>query len=342
MVNIFNCGLVGEDEDDIKRVMLVLEGHAITGGAGCLQQCEGAILHAFHRTVGQVAPRIVGSVLRPLEAFFVTCPRDIARSLLASGLLATLLRPLCAAVPALSDAMEGDKEADISRIYYLSVIARLAVVGASAMVSSALVGVLASVPGSAQAVLHARQDQGGQGNQSGQGGQGGGQGGGIDPGVVVYRQILSQMIDLFDVVEYSSAGGWRRKLWALALVLSVGGEAGCLPVDRFPEVVNIVDQVLCEEEESGGGGGGGGGGGEECNEDDADEADEEEDKGPLVDYYKSLIDQDVVSTASLRDLLGEKMRLVQGAIGEGVFMQGLLTSLGETVVQRVVGRFATA
>jgi hypothetical protein len=126
---IFDCGLVGEDEEDVKQILLVLEAHAIAGGAGCLHHCEAALLHAFSRTLCQVAPRVVGTVVRPLEAFFITCPREISLCLARSGLLGTLLRPLCAALPALGAAMEADKEADIARIYYLSVVARMVVLG---------------------------------------------------------------------------------------------------------------------------------------------------------------------------------------------------------------------
>ena len=167
--------------------------------------------------------------------------------------------------------------------------------------------------------------------------------------MIVYRSILGQMIDMFDSVEYSSAGGWRRKLWALALVSSFQADAAAsLSLERFPEVVNIVDQVLCEEEEDrktgAGGSGSSGSGSEDCIDEDADDSgvDSDLDSGPLATHYLALIQQDVVCTTSIGALLGEKMRLVQGMVGEGAFVQGLTAHLGEVVVQRVVGRFGSA
>lgn len=144
LMTIFDGGLVGEDEDDLKQVqrnttqhitvellihplyqctllmhvmhvpfphrspaclpfihhlfvplrqvMLVIEGHAIAGGVHCLQRCEPAIIHAFQRTFCQVNARAVASVLRPAEAFLVTCPMEMTQCLARSGLLCTLLR----------------------------------------------------------------------------------------------------------------------------------------------------------------------------------------------------------------------------------------------------------
>ena len=71
---------------------MVIEGHAIAGGVHCLQRCESALIHAFQRTFCQVNARAVVSVLRPVEAFLVTCPMEMTQCLARSGLLCTLLR----------------------------------------------------------------------------------------------------------------------------------------------------------------------------------------------------------------------------------------------------------
>ena len=54
--SVFECGLVGEEDDDLKLVMLVVEGHAVAGGGGCLQRCAPAVTLAMQRTLCQVAP----------------------------------------------------------------------------------------------------------------------------------------------------------------------------------------------------------------------------------------------------------------------------------------------
>ena len=48
-----------KEDDDLKLVMLVVEGHAVAGGAGCLQRCAPAVTLAMQRTLCQVAPRLV-------------------------------------------------------------------------------------------------------------------------------------------------------------------------------------------------------------------------------------------------------------------------------------------
>ena len=195
---------------------MVIEGHAIAGGARCLQRCEQAIIHAFRRTFCQVTARAVGSVLRPVEAFFVTCPAEMTQCLSRSGLLCTLLRPCLAAAPALALVFPADKEQDVALVSYLSVVARLVVLGASAVLTEAIGSILTSLATGAA---------GGGLGQQGQEGQGGQQAmealmrsvppevrsttSAVDQQAIVmwmFRTLLRLLIDHFDAVGSSPAG----------------------------------------------------------------------------------------------------------------------------------------
>ena len=48
----------------------------------------------------------------------------------------------------------------------------------------------------------------------------------------------------------------------------------------------------------------------------------------LTPYHQQLLGKDVVMTTSVRQVLGEKTRAVQGVVGEGALIQGLSSLLG--------------
>jgi hypothetical protein len=218
--SIFEHGLLGEEEEDLQELMLVLEANAIAGGSICLHSCAQAMYMALSRTLGQVGARSVPFVVRPIEALLLACPQDATAFLLQSGLLLDLLKPCCASMPEYSSQLEDMQEADIAIVSYLSVLARIALVTPAA--ASEAANALAVHP---DLVSHL---------------------GGATGGVLL-RGLIRLMIDKFDCVGYCTGGSYRRRLWALSL-LSLYPTQDSVVLDWFPEVVSAADSILCEEE----------------------------------------------------------------------------------------------
>jgi hypothetical protein len=216
---LFECGLVGQEEDALEEIMMVIESYAIAGRALCLSSCANSIQTAFSRTIGQVAAKAVPYVIRPLEAFFLSCPQETALFLIQSGLILSILYPCLASVPAVKEmkVLEAHEEADVAVVSYLSIVARLALYdpqfltqAIQAIITSPVLGPVFNLSSNdSNEAIAVREN--------------------------ILQMLIRLMIDKFDSVAYSSSGAWRRKLWALAL-LSLCTHASTVILEWFPEV----------------------------------------------------------------------------------------------------------
>jgi hypothetical protein len=145
--------------------------------------------HHYYRH-HQVAARAVPYVLRPLEAFFLSCPQDTAHFLIQSGLILPILYPCLAAVAAVKEmkVLEAYEEADVAVVSYLSVVARLALYGpqfltqaVQAIISSPVLGPTFNLNSKDSNEAVAVQEN-------------------------ILQMLIRLMIDKFDSVAYSSSG----------------------------------------------------------------------------------------------------------------------------------------
>jgi hypothetical protein len=317
----------------------------------------------FERTIGQVAPRAVQYVTRPAEVLLLKYPQETSSFLLNTGHIITMLLPCCAAAAKampdrqLFEALSSHEEAEIAVLYYLSVFARVLLCCPQAV--REIINVLLLKP-----ELSGANFQGFDGSVGASG----------DKGMIILRMLLRLMLDTFDSVSLSSGGSWRRRLWALALISLYPNDIGdnnnsnrdstrkdisdtvdsvslvlrdVMPVDWFPEVVNIVDDVLCEEERENGNSGNLEHDEAHCiaSDDDVDDTycgdDEDEDgdgRWGVVKLYNDMLRRDIVSRAPLQRILKDKMHGIVSHIGDVAFNQGMMSSLGPTIMERISAR----
>ena len=219
---IFSTGNSEISGDTLRDLMLVCESYAILGGAHCLTSNAAVLLVTFQKLLCQVAPRSVQYVLRPLEAFFLTCPLEMSQFLSQGTLLLAPLQAIASVTDKYAVVFEESKEADVAIVGYLSLIARVMLVDPSVLVAS--VGDLLS-----KLSIDVRQQFD------------------IDD-VSFLRSVFVLMTVKFDICIYSGgcSGVWRQKLWVLALLALYPGNPAYL--ELFPVVFKYAKEVEKELE----------------------------------------------------------------------------------------------
>jgi hypothetical protein len=214
-------GSAGDLEvESLKELLMIVEAHAIVGQLVCLQRCQDTLRLMYDKLFGQVAARVVPYLLRPLEAFALSCPLETSIFALQGGLLHRIVRSSCAYIPGLEDSMKSLLEPEIALVTYLSFAARIMLTDWNILTTAAsnVMNELV-LQGAAPAGL------------------------GSD---LLLRSIAKLMIDMFDLVGGCAAGMWRRKMWCLAL-LSIYPSNDSTVLSWFEELLNMVDSVVCEE-----------------------------------------------------------------------------------------------
>lgn len=216
-------GSAGDLEvESLKELLMIVEAHAIVGQATTLQRCQDSLCLMYNKLFGQVAPRAVPYLLRPLEAFALSCPVETCTFALQGGIVHKILRACCAYIPGLEESMKAFLEPEIALVTYLCFVARIMLTDWNRLRVAAL-DVMNEL--SAQGVAQ--------------------NGAGVD---LLLRSIAKLLIDMFDFVGGCAAGMWRRKMVCLAL-LGIYPSNDSVVMSWFEEILNMVDSVICEEED---------------------------------------------------------------------------------------------
>ncbi len=222
-----------QDFDFLRPAMFIVEAYVLTGGADFVHAHGAALAALFARVAGNVKPKAAQYVAKALEAVLRKVPRDGAQLLLSAGVLSTLV-----SAGLKSAAGARDAEPDFAVVLHLTVLARVLLTAPD--IFGALGVAFAAAQQPAASPLAAR---------------------------ALLIQLVDLWLDKFDAVGYSSAGPWRRKLWALSLVSLLGSGAvemsnasarlmGAAPhphpddelLSRLDQILNVCIDVLSELE----------------------------------------------------------------------------------------------
>jgi hypothetical protein len=297
---LFSADITDLSAETLHNLMLVCEAYAIICGAHCLTHNADILQLTFRKLLCQVAPKSVQFVLRPIEAFFLACPKETAQFLLQSGLILAPLRACAASTKTFSDIFSELKEQDIATIGYLSLAARLLLVDPGVLYTATHM-ITSDLP--MEFCKHHAVN-----------------------GESLLRCIVQLLVEKFDVCGYGSGccGVWRQKPRILALLIlypqnasyfewfpAVYGYAKDLEaVVSFDKKVERIVQSMFS-----------------ANEDDFDdrgasfdyesdaESDEEQKQNiakragfPLLHSFMGLLCQDTVYSYSVASLSSEKSR----------------------------------
>lgn len=213
-------GLLGDlDDDGVKDVCMVIEAYALVGSSECLRSCSELLKLLYHRLLGQVQPRIVPYLLRPIDAFLLSCPGEAMSFLYQSGVLSRMLQGCCAHIPGLNVVMQDFMEPEVALVGYLSVLARVILLDNMAFLQlcSTLLQDISRISGG---MVNGTAEE-------------------LVSGVVVL------MLEQSDHVSCLAGGQWRRKLWVLSLASLVSMQNSTL-LSHFPELLMFADGVICE------------------------------------------------------------------------------------------------
>lgn len=334
--NIFDCDLLSSDVEDIKEVMLMVEGYILAGGRQFLVTNASVLQYVYSKVLGQVSPRAVPYVTRTIEALVLACPEEACLFLIQSGALLSLLRACAAAVPQLSQVLQDFGEADVAVVSYLSIVSRLCLISTATLQTA--------VTQLAEHCGRLDPDNG--------------------PGSIwqdplgLLTCLLRLLIDKFDSVGYCSAGTWRRRMWSIAL-LSLYPTDNAVFLDWLAEVVNvaadviseesvsegqsrasrIVDSMLCADEDM-----------VVWSNDDDDDDDEgledgdrpagaaepvEEYKEPIAYALRRILAIDIVANTSVRALAREKVLVMRSLLTAEQFMHMAATA-GESTISAII------
>jgi hypothetical protein len=215
-------GLSDGEITHLCNIMRVCESYAIIGGKDCLMKHATIFHQVFTKLIGEVAPKAVSFVMRPFEAFFLTCAPEIIMFLEQSELLVAILKPCLAAMtnlPLLVHHLEKKKEMELAMIPHLTLIARIILVNPSSIMTG-ITSILQEIDFTEMKAN------------------------GIDENIVV-KELVGMMLDKFDQVGYSEAGMWRRRLWCLALLSLYPSQVAVY--DGFSQVFHIASLVIAEQ-----------------------------------------------------------------------------------------------
>eukprot|EP00904_Undaria_pinnatifida_P002018 jgi/Undpi1/11817/HiC_scaffold_4.g01516.m1 len=215
--------MLRSDLDYLKQAMLIVEAYVVVGGTVFLQEHGPLVCSCFCRVVGQVKPQGAAFVSRALESLLRKFPAESSRMLADGGVIREVVGA-CAA----GGGEGSSREPDIVIVQHLTILCRV-LLGAP----EAFFGVLDQVAASSAAAAR----EAGNGKTDG-------------PDKLL-ADLVGQMTTLFDSAGYSSAGIWRRRLWAMAL-LKLLPSANEDVVSSLDQIVNICVDVLTEEVEDGG------------------------------------------------------------------------------------------
>jgi hypothetical protein len=191
---LFTADITDLSAEALHNLMLIIEAYAIICGAHCLTYNADILQLTFQKLLCQVAPKSVQFVLRPIEAFFLACPRETAQFLLQSGILLAPLRACAASTKTYTEIFGDLKEQDVANIGYLSLVARLLLVDPGVLYTTAHL-ITSQLP-TEFCQRHAVN------------------------GENFFRCLVQLLVEKFDVCGYGSGccGVWRQKLWILALL----------------------------------------------------------------------------------------------------------------------------
>jgi len=313
------CRQVSElSADELRELMLICEAYAVLGGLQCLLGCAESLHGTFQKVLCEVSPRSVVYVVRPLEAFFLTCPAETALFVTRYGLLTAPVRACAASTTDWGVMFEQHKEADVAVIMYVSLLARVLLVDPRIIVD-VCEAVSSQLP---EEVLRSTRIT----------------------GTSLFYAIVRLMIDKFDVCSYSRGGIWRRKLWVLALLALYPDHAALW--QWFPEVQRLAEEVgkesagqaqqqlvqsmSCEDAEeqehgdradSSFGDGEDGAEGEGPSEMQRMQASIEARGTPFSSNFGELLGRDMVQSTELTAIAASKRSALRAAAGEATFNQ---------------------
>lgn len=218
------------DSELMHSVMMVMEAYATIGGEVFVESCRDCLVGVFSQTLCQEdhsvkEPKMTACFMRPVEALFFSAPLSTCKLLCDVGAVACMLRSCAAATPTFKDYFALCVEKDISIVTYLSVVCRVLLLDPAALTNQCNL-----VLGSA-----------------------GIQNEGSD--AILLQALFRLMIDIFDKVEYRTAGVWHQKLWIRTL-LGFYPTMDATLISWLPEVVNAVIShlaTLAEEKKNGDG-----------------------------------------------------------------------------------------
>jgi len=299
--------------ESLKEIMMIVEVHAILGGGACLQACAPLLKDMYDRVLGSVAPRVVPYIIRPLEAFALSCPNEISLFAFQTRILENMIKSCMSYVPGLEEAMKKFHESEVAVVSYLSFICRI-IVCAPHVLMEVLNNVVIELI-----------------NQ------------GVAPaGTTANALLLSVvrlLINMVDMAGSCAGGTWRRKLWALALLSLYPNDQTLFEV--FPDVLLLTESVICEELED-----------SNTNDQDTANrfalsmaAQNTEDAAfigqnavdvdTVTRLMGDLVCKDVVMRSSLLAIAQDKVRLIRLALGDGICGQ-LLQPLPQNTVNRFI------
>lgn len=300
------------DSSCLKDLSMVVEVHAIYGGINCLQSTASTLKAMYDKLLGNSSPRIVPYLLRPLEAFALSCPADTATFAFQCGILLVMVRACCAYISGLQEAMKQYHEPEIVLVSYLSFLCRVLICSPQCLHETVTVVVNELI--SLGAAPHGTS------------------------GDVLMKSIVRLIVDMIDMVGSCAGGMWRRKLWTLSL-LSLYPTSDSTLLDIFPEVLNITDSAVCEEKDDEAQGQGliaklAGAMTAISTEDAAFVGDEAVAPDPVTIKMGELVSQDIVMRSSLIHVAHEKFQALRAMVGDARCSQ-LVQSLPPPTMQRL-------
>jgi hypothetical protein len=188
----------------VTDLMLVIEAYALLGGESRSlllgAEYHGAITALYSGVLGKGDARLTHHVMRPLQAFLLSCPVLAGQYFNDCGILLQILRTCYASVgcPNLCKIFEAHRATDLALTPYLTFIAQLLLFNPSALHSALTTTKVEVLMFVQQTTGHADDKM-------------------LTEGILL-TEIVSLMFRLFDSVAYGTAPIATAKLWSLALL----------------------------------------------------------------------------------------------------------------------------